>query len=94
MPSLSERSREEVAKALFKEAEDQYQERANQGSPRLREFTDQVVPQSSPITSYAGSSPKEFFAEAYAAWRADPEYLQANAPRAFNWFEALSSQAP
>jgi hypothetical protein len=84
----------EAAKALFKDAEDQYQKRADKGSERLREFTDQVVPATTPITSYAGTSPKEFFAEAYAAWRADPEYLQANAPTAFRWFENLSSQAP
>ena len=33
-----------------------------------------------PITSYAHTNATEFFAEAYAAWRADPEFLQANAP--------------
>jgi hypothetical protein len=47
-----------------------------------------------PITSYAATDAKEFFAEAYAAWRADPEFLEANAPVAFAWFEALSKEEP
>jgi hypothetical protein len=84
----------ETARSLFADAERLYQERADQGSARLRDFEKQVHGNTRPITSYAATSPKEFFAEAYAAWRADPEFLQANAPRAFAWFEKLSQQAP
>jgi hypothetical protein len=84
----------EAAKLLFQEAESGYQKRAKEGSRRLSEFGEQVAAHNTPITSYAATSGKEFFAEAYAAWRADPEFLKANASAVFDWFEVLSTKQP
>jgi hypothetical protein len=84
----------DAAKSAFQDAEARYQKRAGEGSGRLSEFSEQVAARDTPITSYAATNATEFFAEAYAAWRADPEFLRANAPIAFAWFEALGRKEP
>jgi len=44
-----------------------------------------------PITWYAKSDPgKEFFAEAFALYHADPEWMKANQPDLYMWFEELA----
>jgi hypothetical protein len=44
-----------------------------------------------PITSYAKSNaPKEFFAEAFALFHADPVWMKTNLPDMFAWFQTLS----
>ena len=44
-----------------------------------------------PITWYAKSNPsREFFPEAFALFHADPEWMKANLPDMFAWFEVLS----
>jgi Domain of unknown function (DUF4157) len=44
-----------------------------------------------PITWYAKSNPSsEFFPEAFALFHADPEWMKANLPDMFAWFEVLS----
>jgi hypothetical protein len=45
-----------------------------------------------PITWYAKSDPgKEFFAEAFALYHADPGWMKANLPDMYDWFEKLST---
>jgi hypothetical protein len=44
----------EAAKSAFQDAEDRYQKRADQGSRRLSEFSEQVAARTTPITSYRG----------------------------------------
>jgi hypothetical protein len=48
-----------------------------------------------PFTKYAKDSvaegkPKEFFAEAFALFQVDPEYMKTNYPALHAWFETLS----
>jgi hypothetical protein len=44
-----------------------------------------------PITWYAKSdAPKEFFAEAFALFHADPVWMKTNLPDMFAWFQTLS----
>ena len=44
-----------------------------------------------PITWYAKSNaPKEFFAEAFALFHADPVWMRTNLPDMFAWFQTLS----
>lgn len=44
-----------------------------------------------PVTWYAASNPKsEFFAEAFALYVGDPEWLKSNRPDLFGWFEMFS----
>ena len=51
-----------------------------------------AVFKTAPITWYAKSNPaKEFFAEAFALFHADPEWMQTNLPDMFAWFQTLSS---
>ncbi|MGY4644247.1 peptidoglycan-binding protein [Cellulomonas sp. URHB0016] len=62
------------------------------GSRRLADFVTVVnanrVP---PLTEYARRNwpghPEEFFAEAYALWQNDRQYLQTNAPSLVTWFD-------
>jgi hypothetical protein len=84
----------EQAKLLFTTAEDRYKSREAQGSVRLNTFKQEVFDQEKAITTYAATSAKECFADGYAAWRADPDFLQANAPKAFAWFQRLSGEQP
>jgi hypothetical protein len=45
-----------------------------------------------PITGYAKSDPgKEFFAEAFALYHADPRWMETNLPDMYAWFQTLSS---
>jgi hypothetical protein len=41
-----------------------------------------------PVTAYGATGHAEAFAEAYMLYRADPEYLRANRPETFRWFDA------
>lgn len=43
-----------------------------------------------PFTEYSAGDPKEFFADAFALYNADPEWLKANQPRVFEWLDAVS----
>jgi hypothetical protein len=44
-----------------------------------------------PVTWYAASNPKdEFFAEAFALYTGDPEWLKTSRPELFSWFETLA----
>jgi hypothetical protein len=50
-----------------------------------------AVFKTAPITWYAKSDPpKEFFAEAFALFHADPEWMHTNLPHMFDWFQTLS----
>ncbi len=40
------------------------------------------------VTTYGATGRAEAFAEAYMLYRADPEYLRANRPETFRWFDA------
>lgn len=43
-----------------------------------------------PFTRYAEGEPeKEFFEEAFFLYSMDPEWLKANQPKVFQWFEAM-----
>jgi len=60
--------------------------------PGVKDAFDKLVKKEHihPFTSYAASSPqKEFFAESFALFQLDPEWLQANSPKIFAFFEAL-----
>jgi hypothetical protein len=61
-------------------------------SARLEEFIQLVTgAESAPPTRYALESwpdkPGEFYAEAFALYRTDPEFLAAHRPALFAWFE-------
>jgi hypothetical protein len=43
-----------------------------------------------PITEYSAGDPKEFFAETFALFNTDPEWLKANQPKLFEWVAAVS----
>ena len=44
-----------------------------------------------PFTRYAEENPeKEFFEEAFFLYSMDPEWLKANQPKVFQWFEAMN----
>ena len=51
-----------------------------------------------PFTSYVQKfwpdEPGEFFAESYAKWREDPDYMKKNAKPLFDWFEKKGHLAP
>jgi len=59
---------------------------------RLQRFLDMVQQNGvKPFTTYAATSmdeskPEEFFAEAFALYRRDPEYLNKNFPAVYQWF--------
>jgi hypothetical protein len=62
-------------------------------SKRVQKFIEFVtLNRIPPLTQYAKnnwpSKPEEFFAEAYALWRTNPEYLNANAKPLYDWFTA------
>jgi len=45
-----------------------------------------------PITWYAKKQPgKDFFAEAFALYHADPKWMETNLPQMYAWFQTLSS---
>lgn len=45
-----------------------------------------------PVTWYAASKPiDEFFPEAFTLYIGDPEWLRANRPDLFRWFETIAS---
>lgn len=45
-----------------------------------------------PISNYARTSNAEFFAESYATFVGDPEYLKHNRPKLWRWFSYLAAQ--
>lgn len=45
------------------------------------------------FTRYAGTDPGEYFAEAYSAYRGDPEWLKASDPEAFEMVESMLGSA-
>jgi hypothetical protein len=60
--------------------------------PNVKDAFDKLVKKEhiQPFTSYAAGSPqKEFFAESFALFQLDPEWLLANSPKIFAFFEAL-----
>lgn len=61
-------------------------------SLRLQKFVDLVnAKKIEPFTAYAKKNwpfnPAEFYADAYALWRTDPDYLSKNSPAIFDFFE-------
>jgi hypothetical protein len=61
--------------------------------PGAKEAFDGIIrtKNTKPVTWYAASNPKtEFFAEAFALYLGDPEWLKGNRPELFSWLETLS----
>jgi hypothetical protein len=57
-------------------------------SKRLKAFNDFVTANKiKPLTTYAATSPAEFFAEAYGLWLNDPDYLGSQLPALKAWFD-------
>ena len=66
--------------------------RAPKRTLRVQKFVDLVITNKiAPFTDYAKKNwphkPEEFYAEAYALWRTDPDFLSNNYPPVFTFFE-------
>jgi len=61
--------------------------------PGVKDAFDQMVKKEKIVTftSYAASDPKEeFFAESFMLFQLDPQWLLANSPKIFNFFDVLT----
>ena len=56
-------------------------------SRRLLAFERDVLAREEPVSNYGAESSSEAFAEAYAVYRSDPEFLRRHRPVAYQWFE-------